>query len=528
LLITGIKWSLGLQNHVDLLLADEAEYLRNGLNLFGMIAKNWGPTYNLWYKALSYVNSNPVDLYYLNYKIGAIASGMLLFIFLVRYNIHIAVAFLIAFCYLFSDVNINTWPRISNFVIIVLLLFFIVIKNMSSFINKLILFAAVIFFLAFARPELTSVAMLLTVLSIGLSFYHYKSIRSRIVPFLFLMATIAILYLVYGKPADSYSNINRIYIAFCQHYAIAYKVRTHSNMNAVIEWIDFTRPLFGDCKTVPEIFVKHFDLVVPHVLFVMKTYIGAFLFFVLNFVIPVYFIHKMKLKLALLILLFVAIIGSFIYKKTRVSIVQKIKKNAAILFFAFVVSIPSIGICAIIFPRQHYIMMQSIWIALLLGFILTAWIETIQFKSLYVLPFVILFFFISPKANEFTTLQVVPDLKNLCMQKFITYMNVQPWTKQHTIFSNILNIQMLLNEPGKFEQFNTEYMLKQMPMNTSFKDILNNHKIDIIFMNDALKDETRLKKDTTWQHLTANPSDFDFKKVEYCKDCESYLLIKDY
>ncbi|HUM52850.1 MAG TPA: hypothetical protein PK431_13590 [Chitinophagales bacterium] len=528
LLITGIKWSSGIQNHVDVLLADEAEYLRNGLNLFHIIAKNWGPTYNLWYKALSFINSNPVELYYLNYKIGAIAVGVLLFIFLVRYNIHITVAFLIAFCFLFSDVNINTWPRISHFVIIVLLIYFIAIKNSSSFINKLILFSAVTFILAFARPELLSIAMLLTAVSIAFSIYNYKTIVTRIPHLVLLFFVAGILFFVYGKPADSYSNINRIYIAFCQHYAIAYKVRTHSSMNAVIEWIDFTRPLFGDCKTVPEIFMKHFDLVIPHVLFVAKLYIVTFLNFVLNFVVPIYFIHKMKLKLALLIGLFVFIIFSFFYTKTRVTIVAKLKENAVVLLFAFVISIPSIGICAIIFPRQHYMMMQCVWVALLLGIILSVWLEMIDFKNFYALPLLVMFVFISPKADEFTTFQGMPDIKNLCTQKFIAYMNEQKWTKQHTIFSNILNVQMLFNKPENFKQFNTEYMLKQMPTNTKFNDILTKDKIDIILMNDALLEESRLKKDSTWQELTAHPENFNFKKVEYCKDCESYLLIKDY
>jgi hypothetical protein len=54
LIVSGLKWASGLQGHLDILLADEAEYLRNGLNLFDKIAKNWGPTYNIWYKLLSF------------------------------------------------------------------------------------------------------------------------------------------------------------------------------------------------------------------------------------------------------------------------------------------------------------------------------------------------------------------------------------------------------------------------------------------------------------------------------------------
>ena len=252
LCIAGWKWSVGLQGHLDLLLADEAEYLRNGLNLFGKIAKNWGPTYNLWYKFLSVFNANPVALYYLNYKIGTIGVGLLLFIFLVRYNIHLVIAFFIAFCYLFSDVNINAWPRISNFVLILYLLYFIFVRNIASNNIKLILFSITSFIAAFARPELLIVAEVSGVVAVFLSMRDYKNIHTKIPLLLLLFAIAFILFFVYGKPADTYSNINRTYIAFCQHYAFAYRMRTHSNMNAIIEWIDFTKPLFGDCKTVPE------------------------------------------------------------------------------------------------------------------------------------------------------------------------------------------------------------------------------------------------------------------------------------
>ena len=95
------------KNHVDILLADEAEYLRNGLNLFDKVAKTKGPTYNLWYKLLSFITSDPISLYYLNYKNRRYWGGSLVISVLIRYRIHIAIAFLIAFCFLFSDVNMN-------------------------------------------------------------------------------------------------------------------------------------------------------------------------------------------------------------------------------------------------------------------------------------------------------------------------------------------------------------------------------------------------------------------------------------
>lgn len=527
LVACGIHWSIGLENHLDLLMADEAEYLRNGLDLFDKIAKNWGPTYNLWYKALSFINSNPVELYYLNYKLGAIAAAVLLFIFLVRYNIHIAVAFVLSFGFMFSEVNINVWPRIANFALIVLLSFLIAIKNIKSFTNQLILFSCILFILAFARPELQSIALLCSIASLLLSLYDYKNILPRIPLLILLVVIVSILYTVYGKPADSYSGIDRIYIAFCQHYAQTYKMRTHSDMNAIIEWIDFTRPLFGDCKTVPEILIKHFDLCIPHFLFNIKLYFISFIFFVISFIAPLYLIHSIKIKIGIAVLLLITIVVTFYYSPIRKIILSKLKSHKSILLFSFLASLPSIGICIIIFPRQHYLMMQSVWIAFLLGIILSSITEQFSIKKWIVLPIALAFLVISPKATRYNTIQSIPDLKNLCMQKFVKFVNEQNWNKHHVIFSNILNVHLLFDKPQQFEQFNTEYMLKQMPLDTKFKDILNDKNISIIFMNDALNEETRLKNDSTWLQLTSNPELYNFKKVIYCDDCESYLLIKE-
>ncbi|HPN20192.1 MAG TPA: hypothetical protein PK546_11630, partial [Chitinophagales bacterium] len=60
-----------------------------------------------------------------------------------------------------------------------------------------------------------------------------------------------------------------------------------------------------------------------------------------------------------------------------------------------------------------------------------------------------------------------------------------------------------------------------------FKEILADKKIDIIVMNQQLMEETRLMKDTTWLNLTAHPEHYQFKKVKFANECESYLLIKE-
>ena len=304
-------------------------------------------------------------------------------------------------------------------------------------------------------------------------------------------------------------------------------MRTHSNMNAIIEWIDFTKPLFGDCKTLPEVLMKHFDLCIPHFLFTIKMYAIFFSMFVLDFVTPLYLFPGVKKKIVLLVALVVFILICSFNKEIRTDFVRQLKQHYVVLILAFLFSLPSIGISVVIFPRQHYIMMQALWVALLLGFFFSSVVTYFKLPPIVLLPLAIILFFISPKATAFNSIQSVPEMKNLCTQKFISYMNSQKWKSEHVIFSNILNVHLMLNEHDKFEQFNTEYMLKQLPKDVKFKDILAEKKIDIILMNEQLMEETRLQKDTTWLNLTAHPEWYQFKKVQFSNDCQSYLLIKE-
>ncbi len=172
--------------------------------------------------------------------------------------------------------------------------------------------------------------------------------------------------------------------------------------------------------------------------------------------------------------------------------------------------------------------MQTIWLAMLLGIVFTALWQHLSIKDSLFIPILCVSIFIAPKASRYFTFQNIPDIKNLCVQKFIGFMNQQKWTKEHTIFSNILNIQMLFNQPEKFKQFNTEYMLKQMPLDTKFYDILTQHHIDIIVINEAILKESRLIKDTTWQQLIQYPEKYQFKKINYSNACESYILAKEF
>lgn len=64
---------------MDVLFWDESLYLSRGLSMFDHIPKDWGPSYSLWYKLLSYFISDRVELYYFNFKLTTILISIAFF-----------------------------------------------------------------------------------------------------------------------------------------------------------------------------------------------------------------------------------------------------------------------------------------------------------------------------------------------------------------------------------------------------------------------------------------------------------------
>jgi hypothetical protein len=224
LLSAGIKWSIGLQQHMDILFGDEAEYMRNGLDLFKVIRNDWGPAYNLWYKFLSFFFTDNIQLYYANYIIGGITVSILLFIALCRHNIHKLIALYISFCFLISPLNINTWPRISHFILIFVLATLIILPRMRSMAKKFLSLSILCYIAAYARPDLLLVLIILTPLTLFYIYRERKEIKAFLPLLLILISAILFFQITFGLPSSTYKGgLNRLYSAFCQHYTINYK-----------------------------------------------------------------------------------------------------------------------------------------------------------------------------------------------------------------------------------------------------------------------------------------------------------------
>ncbi len=520
MLFCGIKWSLHLSSNMDILFGDEAEYMRNGLDLFKIIRNDWGPAYNIWYKFLSFFQNDTIQLYYLNYALGAILIGVLFFVFLYQHIKQKQVALYVGFCFLVSSININTWPRVSHFVIIILLISLILASHTSSKAKKWLIYSIACFICAYARPDL----MLSFFCCVPVTFYFIwkekKSIRSFL-PYLFvLLAVVLFFQFVFGQPSATYKGgLDRLYSAFCQHYAMNYKMMHKDGFDAITEWINFSKQQFPNSHTLKDVILNQPGLFFQNLLLNCKNYLMILLLTVTSFVFPTGIFKSKKVLFLSVFILFLLVVIVFANKKYRDQFFVKLQDNKQLLLFLFIFGVPSLGMSIVIFPRMHYVLLHIILLAFIITLLLDAIALKINMQWSYWL-FFLLFIVISPKSSSYAYMQFGSDMKNLCEQKLIRFLEKDK-AHPHVVMTNYLNVTYLL--PKNYSEFSTEFELKE---GMSFKQLLEEKKIDIILVSINIVKNPILLKDATWNEFMLNPEQFGFHKVKYNNECESYFLIK--
>lgn len=121
--------------------------------MFDHIPKDWGPSYSLWYKLLSYFISDRVELYYFNF-VNYDTHFHCVFLLLQASGVQRILAFVFAVFFLSSFINMPLWPRVSHYCIIVIITGIIIAKYFQSSVSKLVIYSLALLVCAFARPEL--------------------------------------------------------------------------------------------------------------------------------------------------------------------------------------------------------------------------------------------------------------------------------------------------------------------------------------------------------------------------------------
>lgn len=301
-----------------------------------------------------------------------------------------------------------------------------------------------------------------------------------------------------------------------------------AQIDAWLYWEEICKKTFGDCnsmwcviKTQPTIFISN-------TLFNIKNYIMLSLVSMVSYFLPIDFITALPIKFSyikklqqLSLLFFIsALLFLLIKKQFRFQFIKHLSKSR---FYALVLAFfifPSILSCVFVFPRQHYILLQMLFLVVVIVSILNDSFEKINFKQLYFLPFGVALFFMTPNIKSYTFLKVNTSVNNLCNKELTTYLIKNYADNNHTIFTNMPFVRGML--PTNFREVNTIFDKKK---NKPFTHYLDSANIDLVIVNPTLLRDPHVMSDSTWLDFYQHAEKYHFKKVEY-NSCETYLLVK--
>lgn len=524
LLVCGLRIYSGLEQHMDIQFADEAAYLRFGLDLPHHLNRDWGPLYAIWYKFLSFFTDDTIRLYYLNFRITAILPPLLLFVFLWRLRVNIILAFFISYCILVSDLNISIWPRVSHFCLILLLLGLIFTTFIQNKTIKLLILAIVCLLCSYARPEFYLSFLLFVFLIVFSLFYFRKRLNTKTIGLLAVFVIIvACLHLFFRFPSNNFFGYNRGVAAFYQHYAFNQKWagKLNANEDAWLNWEDISKRTFGDCNSMWCVIQTQPKIFINNTLFNFKNYLFYSTLNVYSYLFPMAVLSWKKLKLLIVVLLTALIAFVLISKQWRSSSKEQFANFYFYLLCVLFFASPTMLSCIVVFPREHYFYLQMMFWIMLFVSLLNPLVKQIPHTKIVFGLLFLVFFVICPDYSKYPFLKMENANSSLCNVKMVRFLHKNYNIQKHTIFTNMPFVRGMLSD--NFSEVNTIFDKKKtMP----FQHYYDSAKVDIVIVNPSLFRDPHIKEDATWNTFIQQPQAYNFKRVDF-SDCELYLLVKE-
>ncbi|RPI74280.1 MAG: hypothetical protein EHM47_04050 [Ignavibacteriales bacterium] len=495
LFIQGIILTNNIEDWLDIRLWDETLYLGNGIYFFKQkIMSDWGPVYSLWYFILNLFTNDPINLYYLNYRLMIVLLPVIMSVFIYRLTNNVIISFFYSYLLLISMMNLFAWPRISHFLLIVILITFIAVTFIKSKEKKLVVAGLTTLIILYIRPEYV-IAFFVFLFIIG-----FLAIKKKIkINNLFIVtAGTTLLIIILGVPFSS----SRSLTAFGQGYEkyIPQNERLDES-GKVKEWTEILYDDFGDPGSIFE---------------AMKNNPGEFFFLLWQnikslpglpsiykeFIFPSQFIHISGPLISRILVSLIALIPLliiFLNKNDNKNYNQSLSNIKFIIGLSFILCIPPLSGIILFFPRLHYLI-------LLLPL----------FYSLLVIIFIP--FTIKNYATEVSALILVLILSFIFLPDFSSWFGKQDAQNRNTIISlrnlnSDVKINILENNGGFAYYLGENYTwIKIHSKEEPFGEFLINQKINLIVDTETLSQSSQLKNDSTWYKFLTDPRSFGFKE----------------
>jgi hypothetical protein len=521
--LTGWFFTADIREAVDILFWDEVNYLNSGKQMFGKFNNQWGPSYAMWYKFLSFFKSDTLDLYYLNYRLMAILPAVAMYWLLALSDVRRWIAFSIALLFLFAEINLPTWPKVSHFVVFAFLTGIALMRYLPSKLLKLCFMSLVSLFIAYARPEFYLTYLAVLVLSgIALAVDAPSRQKKWLIPsIIMILATFAIQQLI-GNPLFNFQG-DRSALAFAQHFMFNYFQWNNIDQDFWITWMSYYEQEFGSAASLKEAYALNAALFKKHLLCNIQGYIIHGFDKFSDVMLPEQLVSlPLSARMAVLVLggaISISLLGRKAFVTT---LIQSIQKNLLVILLLFIFVAPSLVASIVIYPRDHY-MFLHVPIVILLACLL---------------------FFSQPSGssvnvwkNSFPAI-IAFGISWIMMPSVKAYDYFDLWRKEHSL-ANLKTVEKLraynftapvrlLENEGGMNQFltNNYSWIRGFMKDKPWVEYLEAEHVNMIYVTPSLEKYPSLLEDESYPHFIAHPESYGFVKVSTGPHMP-YLLIKE-
>lgn len=373
-----------LSDRLDLKFGDETTYLGSGLS-FSIPFKGgaqWGPIYAAWYAFWNLFIPKALDLYYFNWALLSVLSGIATFLFFRSLQVTFWACVWLATLFMFSGENIPLDPKISIFPFSLLLVGLFVIQNyrykLTDF-TKFVIISLTALLCSYARPEFYLsfiIASIVTVyFFIKASSRNTKNSRTVIIGFVLLIIG---LHGLFKNPMLS-GDGDRSAVAFQQHFVTNYCIWNNIPDPPTIQQqlALFHEVLGKDVETITDALVQQpaytFKHLTSNLINTSKANL-ANLTDVLYKTLWSGWSSSYRSILYLLILLpFIIFLD---YKKTLQRLKQFTQNDILEVIALLILLLPSLVASLLVFPRVHYLVFHLLLSFRIIGYVL----EKLTFK----------------------------------------------------------------------------------------------------------------------------------------------------
>lgn len=507
--LIGWIFTKDIMQSVDVLFWDEANYMQSGRLVTEKFNRSWGPAYAIWYKIISFFEYDSLKLYYLNFRLMTILPAIALFAFLALSNIRLWVSFSIGLLFVFADINLPVWPKVSHYCIFVFLTGLILMKYVPSTLTKLSFISLFALNISYARPEFYLTYMSIVGLwFIALFFKEFRNKYAILISVIFFLFGLGIQTFM-GNPLFNFQG-DRSGLAFAQHFMFNYFEWNNIDQDFWITWMTYYDELFKNAPSIKEAYLSNERMFHLHFLTNFQNYFSSGFTLFSDAMLPEKLV-SIPLKGRIAILLVGGAIMLAIASQDRyLEIVHNgFKRNRLTIVLLLLMIAPTLISCFVIYPRTHYMVFHYIVIIFLVCLIvfskpaLSKPYDVLTFVFIGIISFIVWMFMPSTKDyKHFDLWRKETSLANLKTVEKLRAYNFKD------------TIHLLENEGGMNIFLDKNYLwVRGFLKDTAWTAYLEKEHVDIVYVTPSLVKYPTLRSDSTWYEFEANPEKFGYEKV---------------